>query len=501
MRRKQHSRKKDSTYPPLQSPQQPKTNECPSEAPISLLHPKYQGQADGAAECLRKNEFRVIQLPTIAKLTTDNESVVKDFPVRTGLRMGTGVSPYSQYTIRVCDAEGAELDIVVHQHDEYALLCPIVTGFRQGQACAFLFHTDNWRIRELASPAWGPDLPLPANFQGFQAQYTETGRSCFRAVNTEEFTGGSLQVLRVDTSGLFDSAYALKKGLPEKNIFDRWLASEKLVQRGNIAAPCSNGLVLQIWLHTLELWRDKCLKRKVIIRQAGGRQTGQETVLDGSISKYVPTRRHIIDLDSDIVVYEDCGISRREFRGYHMTMTTRCGHFRHYPNGAVIYIPPTTVHFKKVLPDAANGLVRPLVYRNVEDFLREKSYLEDLICQRLKQEGIRFEREKMFPWMGRKRLDFYLPEYGVAIECQGVQHFFRYGADDEDFGARKQRDEDKFLECSQNGVQVLYFLNEEIPLPDWVANKELYFRDASQLILEIQKGLVSRMGLSMVKMA
>ena len=38
----------------------------------------------------------------------------------------------------------------------------------------------------------------------------------------------------------------------------------------------------------------------------------------------------------------------------------------------------------------------------------------------------RFEQQKTFDWLIYKRnlkLDFYLPEYNIAIECQGEQHY------------------------------------------------------------------------------
>ena len=44
------------------------------------------------------------------------------------------------------------------------------------------------------------------------------------------------------------------------------------------------------------------------------------------------------------------------------------------------------------------------------------------------------------------------PGKNIAIECQGVQHFYPYGSDDRDFEARKQRDTDKYNECTSNGM-------------------------------------------------
>lgn len=51
------------------------------------------------------------------------------------------------------------------------------------------------------------------------------------------------------------------------------------------------------------------------------------------------------------------------------------------------------------------------------------SLLEERISRVLDGEGIKFEREKKFNWLRQQRLDFYLPEYNVGIECQGIQHF------------------------------------------------------------------------------
>ena len=41
----------------------------------------------------------------------------------------------------------------------------------------------------------------------------------------------------------------------------------------------------------------------------------------------------------------------------------------------------------------------------------------------LTKQNINFEFQKHFDWLGRQSLDFYLPDYNIAIECQGSQHF------------------------------------------------------------------------------
>ena len=54
------------------------------------------------------------------------------------------------------------------------------------------------------------------------------------------------------------------------------------------------------------------------------------------------------------------------------------------------------------------------------------SHLENYIHKKLISNNINFKKEETFEWLinkGHMYLDFYLPDYSVAIECQGIQHF------------------------------------------------------------------------------
>ena len=53
----------------------------------------------------------------------------------------------------------------------------------------------------------------------------------------------------------------------------------------------------------------------------------------------------------------------------------------------------------------------------------KESHLERSINELLLNNNIEFERQKRFSWLGKQSLDFYLPKYNIAIECQGRQHF------------------------------------------------------------------------------
>ena len=99
-----------------------------------------------------------------------------------------------------------------------------------------------------------------------------------------------------------------------------------------------------------------------------------------------------------------------------------------------------------------------------------ESHLEKDIRRILKRNHIVFEPQKSFDWLtfeGRMFLDFFLPEYSVAVECQGGQHFKAvdwYGGD-EMFTRTKARDERKKALCSQHGIEVLYYSDIGIDFP------------------------------------
>jgi Zn finger protein HypA/HybF involved in hydrogenase expression len=62
-------------------------------------------------------------------------------------------------------------------------------------------------------------------------------------------------------------------------------------------------------------------------------------------------------------------------------------------------------------------------------------------------------------WLGLQHLDFYLPDYNIAIECQGNQHYESrdfFGGETE-FNKVLERDTRKARLCKENGVKLLYF--------------------------------------------
>ncbi len=94
-----------------------------------------------------------------------------------------------------------------------------------------------------------------------------------------------------------------------------------------------------------------------------------------------------------------------------------------------------------------------------------QSKLEESTKEFLIENDIPFEEQKSFEWLKFKspmRLDFYLPQYNVAIECQGIQHFkpLEHFGGNEAFEYSIEKDKKKASLCAENGIKLMYFSNE-----------------------------------------
>ena len=99
-----------------------------------------------------------------------------------------------------------------------------------------------------------------------------------------------------------------------------------------------------------------------------------------------------------------------------------------------------------------------------------QSLLEKECYNKLKDKNIKIIEQKRFEWLGKKYLDFYLPEYNVGIECQGIQHFqptsFSNVVDiEEEYKEVLRRDKEKYEQCINNGVVLYYYSNLGIEYP------------------------------------
>lgn len=90
----------------------------------------------------------------------------------------------------------------------------------------------------------------------------------------------------------------------------------------------------------------------------------------------------------------------------------------------------------------------------------KESKLEISLSKFLIENSIKFEYKKQFKWLGKQHLDFYLPEYNIAIECQGKQHFIGWGNNKEELENQLKSDIKKFEKCKIHGIKIKYYANE-----------------------------------------
>jgi len=95
---------------------------------------------------------------------------------------------------------------------------------------------------------------------------------------------------------------------------------------------------------------------------------------------------------------------------------------------------------------------------NLEKNIREK--LEELNINSFYQ----YRDSKI---LGQMSIDFYLPDYNIGIECQGIQHFepVDFAGKGKEwarnlFSYAKEHDKEKYNICKSNGIDIIYFIAE-----------------------------------------
>ena len=92
-----------------------------------------------------------------------------------------------------------------------------------------------------------------------------------------------------------------------------------------------------------------------------------------------------------------------------------------------------------------------------------QSHMEKETEEILLNKGIKYESQKRFEWLGKQSLDFYLPDYNIAIECQGEQHFkpVDFAGKGKEwaeilFKENIERDKNKLKLCEENQINLFY---------------------------------------------
>lgn len=95
-----------------------------------------------------------------------------------------------------------------------------------------------------------------------------------------------------------------------------------------------------------------------------------------------------------------------------------------------------------------------------------QSKLESKIRKLLLTNNINFEPQYRSKWLGRQSLDFFLPDYNIAIECQGTQHYNKETIrwNQYDFNTIIERDLKKSKKCIKNNIKIIYFCPDKTAL-------------------------------------
>ena len=113
-----------------------------------------------------------------------------------------------------------------------------------------------------------------------------------------------------------------------------------------------------------------------------------------------------------------------------------------------------------------------------------QSHLEKEVMQFLEDNNIKYEYQRKFKWLGQQSLDFYLPDYNIAIECQGKQHFIptNFGSkttkSEDCYNVIINRDKRKLKICKENNVKILYYTKEKY---DYFLNEKIINNKSSLL--------------------
>ena len=85
--------------------------------------------------------------------------------------------------------------------------------------------------------------------------------------------------------------------------------------------------------------------------------------------------------------------------------------------------------------------------------------MENKVKSFLIKEDIGFEEQKTFKWLGKQSFDFFLPNYNVAIECQGIQHYkpITFFGGEDNFRQQQERDKRKEFLAKTNNIKLIKY--------------------------------------------
>jgi hypothetical protein len=137
-------------------------------------------------------------------------------------------------------------------------------------------------------------------------------------------------------------------------------------------------------------------------------------------------------------------------------------HNNKYDYSKVIY---TNAHAHVTIICPKHGEFKQRAYDHLHGHgcpICSQSHLEREISILLDKMRIDYIRQFKSKILAKMSLDFYLPQYNIAIECQGIQHFqpvVRFGGEKE-WKRVIERDIKKSNICKDHNINLIYFKNE-----------------------------------------
>ena len=143
-----------------------------------------------------------------------------------------------------------------------------------------------------------------------------------------------------------------------------------------------------------------------------------------------------------------------------------------------------------ICPEHGKFWQKPMKHLSGQGCLKcSESNLEREIRVTLEENDINYIQQcdhTVFKWLKKQRLDFYLPEYNTAIECQGEQHYYPVSFGEtshskilQNFKNVLMYDERKKNACNVNNIRLLYYTTEKL-------KKNNEFTDKNKLLNEIK---------------
>ena len=97
--------------------------------------------------------------------------------------------------------------------------------------------------------------------------------------------------------------------------------------------------------------------------------------------------------------------------------------------------------------------------------------MEKEVKKLLDEHNIEYEYQYKTKWLGKQSIDFFLPQYNIAIECQGKQHFgFGGWTNNYDFDKLYELDCKKYNLVIKHNIKIIYVSEQKYIN----SNKEIY---------------------------